>query len=552
MSNIESGGSMSATASVYPVFDIGSISEWCNKDVDSFITQETNKRNEENIKLKEKGEMPLPDLNLDTGFRLTTEGLENKVACETAIAPFIDFINKNLPKDEKGENKTYVNAISEITDAELQNKLWIARTFLFSQLMIFEVVILGKTEMYTEVFGEANGKTIFSFMPEVTSDLPNYQMGIFGSKTPTSDIDVGIQYIGKSTTPTLHYILSVFENLFLTFTGKSSLDFDMEPYGDLYLIQDDNGNDYFYLDSGNFEVDDFEKILPVAGLSIARNVLMDDPNAEPTPTFDDIISDVNAASKSTPFADSIGTELMSVLNNSGWLSESMTDMKEFLNSNYDAKRTKYYEALLAAETKKFKVAPTFTDAEKLTSKKNNGIRCELINLVGRALAYRMESYAAAPTITHVVRILQADKDAVEKYKTKTPEELCNDKNKVKNSAYCAIGKYGFVISILEQMGYMSRFYKHYCVGDHIDQAKCNKKMKKYGDRYVDGFEKYKKHIEILNLAKATTSNALGVATTSNAPGVVTNGGGKRRTRRRNKNRKTLKRGKYRKGSRTRK
>ena len=510
--------------SVYPVFDIQSIRNWCTKDVAEFIAQEKAKN---------------ASLNLETGFELKTEGLDTKVVCEAAVKPFVDFITSNLP-----EGKTYVDAISGITDPTIQNKLWIARTFLFSQLMIFGVVILGKSDdaMYKEVFGEANGKTVFPFMPLSSDELKLYQMGIFGSKSPTSDIDVGIQYIGKSTTPTLHYILSVFENLFLTFTGKSSLDFDMEPYGDLYLIQDDNGKDYFYLDSGNFEVADFEKILPVAGLSIARNVLMDDPNAEPTPTFDNIVGDINAA-VSTDFAQSIGPELLTVLQKPEWLSESMIDMKEFLNSNYDAKRTKYYEALLAAETKKFGVAPTFADAEKLTSKENNGIRCELINLIGRALAYRMESYAAAPTITHVVRILQADKTNAEKYKTKTPEELCNGENKVQNSAYCAIGKYGFVISILEQMGYMSRFYKHYCVGDHPDKAKCDKKMKKYGDRYVDGFEKYKKHIEILNLAKATVSNTLG---------AVTNTGGKRRTRRRNKNRKTSKRGKYRKGSRTRK
>jgi hypothetical protein len=522
--------------SVYPVFDIQIIFNWCNKDVDDFIAQEKAKN---------------PSLKLETGFALKTEGLDTKVVCEEAVKPFVEFITSNLP-----EGKTYVDAISDITDPTIQNKLWIARTFLFSQLMIFGVVILGKSDdaMYKEVFGKENGKTVFPFMPLSSDELKLYQMGIFGSKSPTSDIDVGIQYIGKSTTPTLHYILSVFENLFLTFTGKSSLDFDMEPYGDLYLIQDDNENDYFYLDSGNFEVADFEKILPVAGLSIARNVLMDDPNAEPTPTFDDIISDVNTA-VSTDFAQSIGPELLTVLQKPEWLSESMIDMKEFLNSNYDAKRTKYYEALLAAETKKFEVAPTFADAEKLISKENNGIRCELINLIGRALAYRMESYAAAPTITHVVRIIQANSnnpENAEKYKTKTPEELCNGENKVQNSAYCAIGKYGFVISILEQMGYMSRFYKHYCVGAHNDKAKCDKKMKKYGDRYVDGFEKYKKHIEILNLAKATVSNTLGAVTTSNAPGVVTNGGGKRRTRRRNKNRKTLKRGKYRKGSRTRK
>jgi hypothetical protein len=499
--------------SVYPVFDIEKISAWCTKDVAEFIQQEKAKN---------------ASLNLETGFVLKTEGLDTKGACETAIKPFVDFITSNLPKD-----KTYVDAISGITDPTIQNKLWIARTFLFSQLMIFAVAILGNAALYKEVFGEANGKTMFPFMPEVTGELPNYQMGIFGSKSPTSDIDVGIQYIGASTKPTLHYILYVFEQLFLTFTGKSSLDFDIEAYADLYLIRDDSGADYFYLDTGNFEQTDFVKVLPVAGLSIARNVLMDDPKLAINPTFEQIVVVVNdAVSKNSAIADktyanfetSIGTDLMRVLIEPKWLSAAMDEMKTFLNDTHDVRRAKYYAAVLAAETKKFEIASTFEQATKLTNEQ----RCDLINLVGTALAYRMESYTSASTITHVVRILQANKEAAEKYKTTKPQELCSDATKSQNPAYCAIGKYGFVMSILEQMGYMCRFYQHYCVGHHIEEEKCNKKMKKYGDRYVDGFEKYKKYQE------------------------VTSVGGKRRTRRRNKNRKTLKHGKQRKSKRTRK
>lgn len=539
------GGSMSATASVYPVFDIGSISEWCNKDVDSFITQETNKRNEENIKLKEKGEMPLPDLNLDTGFALTTEGLDTKEKCVKAVEPFVEFINVNLQKDEKGESKTYVDAISGITDTELQNKLWIARTFMFSQLMIFAVVILGKPDdgaMYKEVFGEPNGTVVLKFMSEVAGELPNYQMGIFGSKSPTSDIDVGIQYTGGLLNPTLHYILSVFENLFLIFTGgKSSLDFDIEAYADLYLIKGKEDIDYFYLDTANFELADFVNILPVAGMSIARNVLMDNTNA--TPTFDNIISDVNTAVSTNAviidknygkFQDSIG-ELLPVLTDSAWLSSSMDTMKEFLDSDYDGQRAKYYQAVFAAETMKFAVAPDVDAASKLTNEQ----RCKLINLVGTALAYRMESYSAAPTITHVVRIIQANSNNPEnanKYATKSPTDLCSDTTKSENSAYCAIGKYGFVMSILEQMGYMFRFYKHYCVGEPPDQAKCNKKMKKYGERYVDGFSQYQKYIQ------------LDMGTGVGSAGATKEGGKRRRTRRGTKvqRRKTSKRGRTRK------
>ena len=498
--------------SIYPVFSIESINAWCEKDVAGFIAQETSKNS---------------SLNLETGFTLTTKGLINKVDFEKAIAPFVNFIDLNL----KGE--PYVVSISGITDATLQNKLWIARTFLFSQLMIFAVVILGKNEptrkkiyrrerydpnsLYTQVFGKANGKTVFSFMPISSAELELYQMGIFGSKTPTSDIDVGIQYIGTNATPTLHYILSTFENLFLIFTKKSSLDFDIEPYADLYLIRDKSGADYFYLDTGNFQQEDFVRILPVAGLSIARNVLMDDPNST-QPTFGKIVEVVNIDSKFN-FEDIIEQELLQVLAEpeSTWLSNSMTEMQKFLNDTGDGRRARYYAAVLAAETKKNQLAPNVNQAKELTKFQ----RCDLINLVGTALAYRMESYTAAPTITHVVRILQANTQNVKKYNTQTPIELCGDPlEKIKNPAYCAIGKYGFVMSILEQIGYMFRFYKHYCVGNHVDKEKCLKKMKKYGYRYLDAFEKYKKH-------------------------VSTTGGYNRRTRRRNKNRKTLKSRKYR-------
>lgn len=526
--------------SVYPVFDIQSIFNWCNKDVADFIAQEKAKSD---------------SLNLDTGFALTTEGLENKDACDKAIAPFVKFINTNLLKDENGESKTYVNAISDITNPEIQNQLWIARTFLFSQLMIFAVVILGKDNdtMYNTVFENP----MHLFMSDVAAQLKLYQMGIFGSKSPTSDIDVGIQYTGDSLNPTLHYILYVFEQLFLTFTGKSSLDFDIEAYADLYLIQDAGGKDYFYLDTGNLTKDNFKEILPVAGLSIARNVLMDNHNA--TPTFDDIISDVNSAITDKTYSDfekSIGPELFTVLKDPTltWLSESMTDMKEFLDSNYDGQRAKYYQAVLAAEKMKFEVAPTFDDAKKLTSTENNEKRCKLINLVGTALAYRMESYSAAPTITHVVRILQANKDAVEKYRTISPTELCNPTGLAENAAYCAIGKYGFVMSILEQMGYMSRFYQHYCIGDHPDKAKCDKKMKKYGDRYVDGFIQYKRHVGVSDVAKTFVESATTQAITKmTEPSTRKEGGKRRRTRRGTKvqRRKTLKRGRNRK-NRTRK
>lgn len=88
-------------------------------------------------------------------FVLTTSGFDTKVKLETAILPMKSFIEKNL------SGKSYVDGISTVADAGMQKELWIARTFLFYQLMIFVVVILGNRELYAEVFGDANGETVF-------------------------------------------------------------------------------------------------------------------------------------------------------------------------------------------------------------------------------------------------------------------------------------------------------------------------------------------------------------------------------------------------------
>jgi hypothetical protein len=107
-------------------------------------------------------------------------------------------------------------------------------------------------------------------------------------------------------------------------------------------------------------------------------------------------------------------------------------------------------------------------------------------LIGNALGYRMESYLCAPTVTHVVRILQANKTNSLKYKTSWPDVLCGEEQKSNNEAYCSLGKYAYILSIMEQFGYIYRFYKEYCEeGEHYDAIKCEKKKKKYMERLID-------------------------------------------------------------------
>jgi hypothetical protein len=340
-------------------------------------------------------------------------------------------------------------------------------------------------------------------------------------------------------------MVSAFENVFVKLTGKSSLDFDIECYADMYLYPGPNGTDVFYLDTGNFEIGDFEKVLPVVGLSIARNALMEKPN-EPL-DFTTLVGVVDTAINGKLELSVHDQAIMASLNKPDWLSGSMAEMKAFLEASYDDQRTKYYQSVNAAETLKMEKV-TDINAAKQLSKDDV---CSLILAIGTALAYRMESYTCAATITNVVRILQGSPENKQKYATKKPEEICK-LNQEKVEPYCAIGKFGFILSILEQMGYIYRFYNHYCIGSHPDPSKCEKKMTKYGDRYKDAFVNYNRGLSGGNARRRRVSGRRLTGQRRNVTGGqrrnVTGGqrrnvtGGQRRnvTKRRNQ-RRTLRR-----------
>ena len=84
--------------------------------------------------------------------------------------------------------------------------------------------------------------------------------------------------------PGLAYVVSRFESLFIKFTKLNSLKWDIETYADMMTIpnllvtnhhsQTSRNIDYFYLDTTNFEKEQFQKILVCVGTSILRNVVL--------------------------------------------------------------------------------------------------------------------------------------------------------------------------------------------------------------------------------------------------------------------------------------
>jgi hypothetical protein len=127
---------------------------------------------------------------------------------------------------------------------------------------------------------------------------------------------------------------------------------------------------------------------------------------------------------------------------------------------------------------------------------------DLIVAIGQALTLRMESYTCSPTVLHVVRVLQAEAQikaasaiSSGKYETTTPSDVCELDKKLKTPK-CVVGKTGFILSALEQIGYMYRFHKTYCEGGaHPDPAKCTKKIGKYKNRLVHAMENIKTHAQ---------------------------------------------------------
>ena len=179
-----------------------------------------------------------------------------------------------------------------------------------------------------------------------------------------------------------------------------------------------------------------------------------------------------------------------MLNDVTWFNSAKTDVYEFLSMSYTEQRYAYYARVNVAEAMKFE------KIKNLKSLSSDDI-CAIMKLIGDALTYRMESYTCSPTVVHVVRILQASEDQIEKYKTLVPKEYC--RGEIQHlDPFCSIGKYGYILSALEQMGYVYRFYLTYCQKDnsHYDSSKCARKKEKYMKRYDNAlfFLKQKKQI----------------------------------------------------------
>ena len=466
--------------SVYPVLDPGSLVARCQKDIAQFMSEQGIKEN------------PNPQ-ELSTAFS-SKEEIQTK-------------INELKPKFEMDGDPNYVDKISDVKDTTKKQKLWIARTYLVYQLLIVLTLSLQNKELYDAIFlsystDDAVAMFVLLFRAEVNAFLRDIKLGIFGSLTPTSDIDIGFQYSGLSAEyiPCLAYIVSRFEMLFLIFTGKSCLTFDVESYADMITVPNTDPDpqgafpDLFYLDTGKLTWDDETKtkLLPIVFNSIVRNAKIG-VGLRAQIRLDDVVDTVNAAAAAVPAAVDfdIGHEIISLKTDAiaiNAFKQSNTTISEFLDKSYNNQIQAYYDAVNEAEELKVSKLVEMTTIDQLRQLTPQDI-IDLIVVIGKALTLRIESYTCSPTVIHVVRMLQADAQKIaaeavllleRKYITSAPKEICSLTVRDLGVARCVVGKTGFILSALEQIGYMYRFHKTYCKGSaHPDPIKCKTKFEKY-------------------------------------------------------------------------
>jgi hypothetical protein len=358
-------------------------------------------------------------------------------------------------------------------------QMWILRTCLFYQILLCSILRLRNVD-------------------GLTTELADYQLGIFGSITPTSDIDVGVQYAGLKRSR-FATIISAIEDIFVEYAQSPSLSYDIELFANFITapnpdLSDLRHPDIFYLDTTNLTKADCRELLPYAGASLVRNLLKHPSVVRHKPRKVLQQFDIDTYKKQfQPFFEKCGELFGEDLFTGGdWLTVAKEMVLQKNKLNYDQCRREYYRRVEVAERLAYRAKKTlYANLDKPLGRKTV-MRCLVAN--AEADLYREGSYLLSPTVMHIVRVLQpiqrANERATANSEKSAKSETSNSTKKYKTTVprcgfpridpICSIGPFGYVLSIVEQHGYVLSF--------DTDVAGMNKRNK-YIERADDAMSK---------------------------------------------------------------
>ena len=454
--------------------------------------------------------------------------IEKYVSTMDVILQRIDTSNSGEKLSIKKKNFDYSHDIHTVKkiDPEAANQLWRLRHEIFFQILIVTFHIASNQTLFEDVYSiifESRSTEISkrSFNENVTGDLlEKFKLGIWGTNSVTSDIDIGIQdssIVGR-VPGVIAYVVSIFEDLFLYVVGMSTLKFDIEPYADLMFIDEDTNMGpvtRFYCDTTDFSFADLmncaenssSSIMANIGASIIRNFMQSQidhdgiSDCRRCSLVDDCrmqIIDISRKIESFEFDNANMRELNLLKQNiifqslfdtsdeavKKWMMQAKAVSVDYLTNPYERSREMYYQKVATAEK-------IFSDNMDLllrdTNKTNSkNTRREMILAISEALNYRAESYVSPSTVMHIVRSMQS----------KAAEAISCDDIFPSPYARCALGPIGYIMSVLEQAGFLMRYRLTYCEDCSVPQSKipestckrdsCHKKMNKYFPRLQNG------------------------------------------------------------------
>jgi hypothetical protein len=398
----------------------------------------------------------------------------------------------------------------------------------------------------------------------------------------------------------LSYIISILEDLFLVFMDeKKSLDFDIEFYATMLSAKNPNFSnnsnepinspDIYILDTSSFTETEFNELIPYASASILRNIynhdiLLTEETFNSKVDINKIINKINdfkythykkilnaTQTQITKdekinnedktylnYNNNFDTNILQKFSDDKFTKKFITGLelyKEYKIDDYNKARTKYYELINVAEINFNKVTEIFDASNKTTdnwqielkkvlSEQNKSLILEAVKAIAHMNLFREESYLFVPTVMHVVRVLQLEYLNTEngiktKYPVNYPQCLTNsgkEQHKLEG-AVCEIGQFGYLLSILEQIGFILRFEEEYCKTINENKfenpKKCSDKILKYIKRYVDAINKF-------NEENKQTTSLQQQQQPPQQPQPPSTTGGKRRTHKKYKKRTTHK------------
>lgn len=448
---------------------IESIEERYNDDIAKFILAQNQIQNDDNF--------IVPDLIKKKKKEDDLAAIIKKIFDEM----FVEMLKLFVYDDPARFNYRKLMKEKENIDDIAKKQLWIYRTFIFYQLFVVLILVIENNELFNKIIGDR-----INFEDGVFDELEHCQLGIYGSINVTSDIDVGIRFINynNQSKPILFYLVHIYEELFLVYFQKNTLDFDIEPYADMYVLNYDKKDHFFNTTHLTELPDDLQKL---AFASIWRNILLMDNKIEPS-NLHNFIQTVCIKLNVENYSLILNGILEENSLNENLFAEGRNLAMGYMNlKNYDKKRQAYYKNTLVAEKEIIKYIKTPNQQNDLN------IVVNLIYLIGMSLLFREESYVCVPTIMHIVNMGQAAKEHVKtKYKDilnkqNTQFSFCNEQAEYeKSNPLCNMNEYGIVLSILEQMGYLYRF------------KDSQEKVNKYISRLISGIDYYTVLKEIQN------------------------------------------------------